>query len=150
MIQRSVQAHVARWGLGSADRWDLDQTTGVIRWTFADKIVEAPAQFTGTYSARGRSWMWAWANDTLLPAMCRTSGEVRRWGEANGHVFLQRPQVEASAEQAEDIAAIAFRISRATGFYRAPAGASVLYLTFGTVTITPTGGAPEEFSIGVE
>jgi hypothetical protein len=36
MIDRLARAHTS-WGLGSADRWGLDQRTGIITWTFPDK-----------------------------------------------------------------------------------------------------------------
>lgn len=49
MIERLGRAHMS-WGLGSADRWDLDQTTGTITWTFADKTATAPAQILGSFS----------------------------------------------------------------------------------------------------
>ena len=34
MIAQTGRAHADRWGLGTAQRWDLDQETGTIRWTF--------------------------------------------------------------------------------------------------------------------
>ena len=44
MIDQLALAHVG-WGIGSGDRWDLDQRTGIITWTFPDKrIATAPAQ----------------------------------------------------------------------------------------------------------
>jgi hypothetical protein len=55
MIEQLGRAHMS-WGLGSADRWDLDQTTGIITWTFPDKTATAPAQILGSFSpgsARG-------------------------------------------------------------------------------------------------
>ena len=36
MIDQLARAHTS-WGLGSADRWGLDQPTGIITWTFPDK-----------------------------------------------------------------------------------------------------------------
>lgn len=150
LIERTASAHAARWGLGTAERWDLDQTTAVIRWTFPDKTVEAPAQILGSYSPRSRSWLWAWANESLLPAARTASEAARDWGEANDQALLITPRMEVTEEQADEIAAIAFRVTMATGFYRAPTGSGVVYVTFGRVTITPVIGEPEEFDITVE
>lgn len=36
MIDQLARAHMS-WGLGSADRWGLDQRTGLITWTFPEK-----------------------------------------------------------------------------------------------------------------
>ena len=51
--------------------------------------------------------------------------------------------------QAADLAALAFRVSGATGYYRAPAGPAALHLTFGPVTITGADGDPETFTVDV-
>ena len=51
MIERVGRAHRERWGLGTAERWDIDQRAGVIRWSFPDKTVEAPVQLLGSYHA---------------------------------------------------------------------------------------------------
>ncbi len=42
MIDQLAQAHMS-WGLGSADRWDLDQRTGMITWVFSDKTATLAA-----------------------------------------------------------------------------------------------------------
>ena len=150
MIARTARAHADRWGLGTAERWDLDQTIGVLRWAFADKVVEAPAQFLGTYSPADESWRWAWANESLSSGLREASEDVRAWGEANGQAMLTQPQMQVTEEQAAELAAIAFRLSGATGFYRASTGGSSVFMTFGTVTIRPGDGEPETFTISVE
>ena len=43
MIEQLGAAHAKAWGLGTADRWDLDQRTGLITWRFPDKTATAPA-----------------------------------------------------------------------------------------------------------
>ena len=48
MIEKTAAAHRDRWGLRDADRWDLDQTSGKIKWTFADRLAEAPVQVLGS------------------------------------------------------------------------------------------------------
>jgi hypothetical protein len=53
-------------------------------------------------------------------------------------------------EQASDLAAVAFRLAGATGFYRAPAGRSIVFMTFGMVIIRSADGALESFTIGFE
>src|SRR5690349_15265689 len=47
MINQLAQAHMS-WGLGAANRWGLDQSTGIITWTFPDKTATAPAQIIGS------------------------------------------------------------------------------------------------------
>lgn len=148
MIERVGRAHRERWGLGTADSWSVDQTTGAIKWSFPDKTVEAPAQVLGSHNSDTGSWLWAWANKTVLPDMRQDAERVRAWAEAHRYPLVQ-PTVDATEETAAMLAAIAFRVTNATGFYRAPAGSSRVFLTFGPVTITTAAGDSTTFTITV-
>jgi len=53
-------------------------------------------------------------------------------------------------EQAADLAAVAFRLSGATGSYRGPSASVVASMTFGPVTIRPNEGDEERFVIAVQ
>lgn len=148
MIEQLAAAH-RTWGLGTADRWDLDQSTGEIKWTFPDKVATAPAQIIGSYNRSTSSWVWAWANDSILPAMSRDSEKVRDWAAANGHAGLALPRVEADEETAGTIAAVALRITGATGFYRGGSGTAFPIITFGPVTLTSADGEVTSFTVDI-
>ncbi len=147
MIEQVGRAHREGWGLGAADSWNVDQTTGTIRWSFEDKTAEAPAQILGSHNAGTGTWLWAWANESVLPPMRSDVERVREWGEANGQASLTRAKCEADESDALALAAIAFRLTEAAGFYRAHAGASTTFLTFGPVTITTAQGHSTTFRI---
>jgi hypothetical protein len=150
MIGQLAQAHMS-WGLGSADRWGLDQTTGVITWTFPDKTATAPAQLIASHNPSTASWLWAWANSSVLPTMSRDSGAVREWGQAHGLAALSEPRIDdLDEEAAASLAALAVRITRATGFYRGTGHAAVPIITFGPVTLTSRDGTTSTFKIDIE
>ena len=149
MIEQLTAAHQRNWGLGTADRWDLDQQTGLITWTFPDRTATAPAQILGSWSPSSSSWMWAWANTSILPDMSRDARAVRDWAEPRGHTTLTVPKHEADAETASTLVALAVRITRATGYYRAPAGNSFAIITFGPVTLTSHDGGSRTFAISL-
>lgn len=150
MIEQTAAAHAERWGLGTAERWDLDPAAGKLRWTFPDKQVEAPVQLLGLYTPADSTWTWAWASRSVPPALAGDSEVVRSWGEEHAQDFLTQPSMAVTEEQAADLAAVAFRLSGATGFYRGPSGSVVAYMTFGPVTIRPTEGDEEHFVIAVQ
>lgn len=79
MMLQMEQAHQRR-GIGSADRWDLDQNTGVITWTFPERTAHADAQVPGSFSPASATWKWAWAwaNGSILPALSVASRTVDR------------------------------------------------------------------------
>ncbi|WP_034092130.1 DUF6882 domain-containing protein [Streptacidiphilus albus] len=148
MIEQLGRAHMS-WGLGSADRWDLDQTTGTITWTFPDKTATAPAQILGSFSRGSGSWLWAWANQSILPDMSRDARLFRDWAEANGHPALAQPRMEVDETAASTLVALAVRVTEATGYYRGPGGNSAVIITFGPVTLTATDGSVSTFNVSV-
>ncbi len=148
MMGRLAEAHQT-WGLGTADQWGLDQTTGRITWTFPDKTASAPAQILATYNPSAGSWLWAWANNSVLPSMSKDALAVRQWAEANGQDSLVTPQLSADDEMANTLTAISIRVTRATGFYRGQ-GTSMPVITFGPVTLSPADGESSTFTIRVE
>ncbi|MER5280326.1 DUF6882 domain-containing protein [Streptomyces sp. NPDC002809] len=148
MIDQLARAHMS-WGLGSADRWGLDQRTGLITWTFPDRTATAPAQILASFSPSSGSWLWAWANESILPEMSRDARSVRDWAEAHGHPALARPETEADAQAAATLAALAVRITGATGFYRSSGGKSVAIITFGPVTLTAADGSTSTFTVDI-
>jgi hypothetical protein len=148
MIDQLARAHTS-WGLGSADRWGLDQPTGIITWTFPDKTATAPAQIIGSYNPSAASWRWAWANKSILPELSRDSRTIRDWAEAHGQLALTEPKIDADEERAATLAALALRITQATGFYRGTGSASIPIITFGAVTLTAQDGTTSTFKIDI-
>jgi hypothetical protein len=148
MIEQLGRAHMS-WGLGSADRWDLDQKTGMITWVFPDKTATAPAQVLGSFSPGSNSWLWAWANQSIVPDMSRDARIFREWAEANGHSALARPNIDTDEKAAAALVALAVRVTEATGYYRGSGGSSAVIITFGPVTLTAADGSVSDFSISV-
>lgn len=148
MIEQLAQAHQS-WGLGTADRWDLDQRTGLISWTFPHGVASAQAQILASYNPSAGSWLWSWANQSILPGMSRDSHAVREWGEANGAGAFTQPKVDVDDETAASLAAVAVAVTRATGFYRGTGGAAVPIITFGAITLTASDGTTKQFAIEV-
>lgn len=153
LVRRTARAHQERWGLGTAERCELDRASGVLRWTFADRVVSAPVQVLGTRSRDGATWRWdwAWADETVAPRLRAASETVRRWGTVHRHPELTVPSVPGlTARRAADLAALAFAVTRATGFYRAPSGGSHLYLAFGPVTVHDHRGEPQPYTVDLD
>jgi uncharacterized protein DUF6882 len=151
MIGQLAEAHLS-WGLGSSQRWELDPTNCLLTWYFPDRTASAQAQIIGTWLPASKSWLWAWANNSIPPELARDSRAVRDWAEEHGHPSLTVPRVEADKEKAATMAALAVRITGATGFYRGN-GASdadpVPVFIFGPVTIVAGNGRMSVFEIEV-
>lgn len=148
ILERTAAVH-RDWGLGTADQWGLDQTTGLITWTFPDRTAVAAAQILASYNSSAGTWLWACENPNILPALQIASREACDWLEANGHAHLTQPKIALTPDMAGTLTALATRIMKATGFYRG-SGASDVLITFGPVTITWADGRTQTVDISVE
>lgn len=148
MLERTAAIH-REWGLGTADRWGLDQTTGLITWTFPDRTAQAQAQILASYNSPAGTWLWACANPSILPALQTASREACTWLEENGHAHLAQERLAVTPDMASTLTALAARITKATGFYRG-SGASHVLITFGPVTINRADGTSRTVDISLE
>jgi len=145
LIAQTSRAHSDRWGLGTAQRWVLDQDEGRITWSFPDRIVSADAQILGSWNGTVNSFAWAWDNDSIQDKLCVTAARVRAFGLENDVVALTSSPLNLDESQARDLVALAFRLGDCTGLYHPYDGKLASYITFGPVTIEEPGGVISTF-----
>jgi hypothetical protein len=145
LIDRTTRAHAERWGLGTAKRWALDQGTGIVRWSFEDRVVSASAQILGSWNSKVGTFVWGWDNETIQPSLRATAEQVRAYGVANDVVALTTSPLNLDEEQVRDLMAVAFGVSHSTGLYHPYDGQLATYIAFGTVTIEEPGGVTSTF-----
>jgi hypothetical protein len=115
--------------LGTWQRYDWDQGTGQLTFS-ADGIVRVVAdiQFVGTVSTVSSTWLWAWANPRLEPAVARDVAEVRRYGEEHDIAQLTTPKWAADENDGWEMTSISAYLLRARGLYRAPREGGFTYM----------------------
>jgi hypothetical protein len=102
--------------VGEAD-WLLDQDAGTI--TFGEKACSA--QVLGTESQADSSWLWAWANPSVPPALTKNAAAMRTYGETHSIAAFTSPQVDLRESlSGETLAMIASELSGADAYYRGP------------------------------
>src|SRR5215472_2451730 len=80
-LRLQTEAHQGTWRFGKSERWDFSQDTSELVFTFPDMVVSAPAQMIGSFDSGEGSWMWAWANSSIVESLRRDSVRVREYGE---------------------------------------------------------------------
>jgi hypothetical protein len=124
------------WGLGSFDRWDLDQEIGNLVFTKADGTkVAAKAQIIGSFSTNDNSWLWAWDNPSIVDGMKDHARQVRSYGERQKIEKLTTRKWVGTEADAWAMTALAVKLTNAQGAYRGPAGKSYVFMTFGEVQL---------------
>jgi hypothetical protein len=145
LIDQTTKAHAARWGLGTAQRWVLDQDAGRITWAFEDRVVSAPAQILGSWNSTVDTFVWSWDNDTIHAPLRASAEQVRAFGIENEVAALNASPLNLNEEQVRDLIALAFGIVRGTGLYHPFDGQLATYICFGEVTIEEPGGRTSTF-----
>jgi hypothetical protein len=136
-LQLKTQGHVEAWGLDRISRWDLDQDTGKLTFSFEDGFrAVAPAQIIGSYNTEDRTWLWAWDNPSVDDALKKDALKVRKYGEEHHVERLTKSKWVGTEEDAWAMTALAVKLCGEQGAYRGPAGATKVFIAFGTVTLS--------------
>ena len=104
-------------------QWFYDLADGTLR--IGDQLF--PMTPIGTHSAEHQSWLWAWANEEFPPHARETAKQLQSLSTLTGYRVFTSPGIGASADDAQDFAAMAVHCLGAIGVFRVP-GAPTLFL----------------------
>ncbi|WP_448650365.1 DUF6882 domain-containing protein [Pseudomonas fluorescens] len=122
---RNKQEQLHRdYGLGNMARWWLDQETATVQFFDEDDrlAVEAQVLNIGSFSPRHCSWLWAWSNPTVFPALREKALPLKQLQTlAGAECFGAEEAITLEDEgMAWELAAVAVHHLNALGCYRAP------------------------------
>ncbi|MGV3661897.1 MAG: DUF6882 domain-containing protein [Prosthecobacter sp.] len=133
--QRAMEQH----GFGSFDEWSLNQEEGILR--FMDEAgqirLETPVVIAGTYSSVSETWLWGWANTSLLPALTDPTLAIREHGTRHDIPDFTEPKISCDEAEAWAMAAVALKLIGGEGVYRGPSGSGYTFLVMGKITSHP-------------
>jgi hypothetical protein len=125
--------------IGERD-WELDQDAGVLR--LGDDI-ELAAQILGSEVPRHKSWLWAWANESVDPRLTAKAREARSIGEDRGLSFLAEPQIDTERTGDGYLLALATTgLLRADAYYPCPYPGGLAYVLVDLAFDAPDLGPP--------
>jgi hypothetical protein len=117
--------------------WAVDLDVGTITFTSATKRVTAPVQVIGTYNTRDGTFLWGWDHPSVPEALAADARLAREFGERQALPLFTTRMVECTEEDAWGFTAAALYLSGAQGAYRGPTGTTLVFMTFGQLTIAP-------------
>jgi hypothetical protein len=138
-LRVKTAAHDAGWGLGSAD-WAADLKQGLLTFTSRTTVATAPVQVIGTYNTQDETWLWGWDHPSVGPAVAGHARRVLQYGIQNEIAELTTRMLPCSQDRAWEFTALACHLSGAQGAYRGPAGKTLVFMTFGKVTLSKRKG----------
>lgn len=119
--------------------WAVDLEAGTIRFTSATKVVSAPVQVIGTYNTLDGTFLWGWDHPSIPEPRRAAARLAREFGRRQSLPLFTTRLVECTEAQAWRFTAVALYLSGAQGAYRGPAGTTMVFMTFGDMTIAPIG-----------
>ena len=123
-------------GFGTFHRWWFEQERAALQFFDKDDrlLLEADVTSIGSYAPSTKTFKWAWANASVLPALRDKARPIRELEATTGlELFRLEEAFEVDGEgMAWELAAMAVKQLGALGAYRAP---------------SPRGGATAFFAI---
>ena len=117
--------------IGSYQRWNYDQET--CEFIFSDdglpKVI-AKFQVVGSFSTETKTWLWSWANESILETACDQIQRVREFGVSHDIGKLAEARWDADEADGWEMAAIAAELLGARGAYRCPSKIGFLFLVY--------------------
>lgn len=120
-----------KYRMGKYERYDFDQQTGefVFSHRGVPKLV-ADFQVVGSISTKSNTWLWSWANSSILEGVKKDIYRVRQFGEENGLKQLVEEKWTADEADGWTMTSISAQILAAKGAYRCPTGNGFLFVIF--------------------
>jgi hypothetical protein len=115
--------------LGAHERWDWEQESAVLTFSSSGQpAVLCDVALVGSLSLQGGTWLWSWANESLLEPARRSMLEVRDFGEQRGFERLAGAFWEAGEQDGWEMAAVAAKFLGGIGAYRAPGENTLVFM----------------------
>jgi len=94
-------------------------------------------QAVGSISTRSNTWLWAWANESMLPNVCQAVEHVRAFGEREQITEVSDPYWPADEADGWGMTALTACLRQAKGGYRCPDAHGFLYEVFTHIDWAP-------------
>ena len=136
---KEKQAHLTQsYGFGSHKRWMFENDKAKLQFFDHDDklVIEADIIDIGSYSPSASTWKWAWAYESINPALKAESLRIKELEEITDlTIFGEKEPVEADEYLAWELSAMAVKHLNAIGCYRAFSSARNVQMFFAITEI---------------
>ena len=143
-LQLVTEEHRNRWQLGQEKAWAVDETSGKIRFSFADgTVASAPVQVVGTFNLSDKTFTCGWKHPNVVPNLQHHAARVRDFGLEYGSEELTTQHIPCTEKRAWQYTALAMLLAEANGAYcLQPTPDTFVFMTFGEVELKKSVQAP--------
>jgi len=113
-----------RHGIGHFARWDHDGELDRLTFSNPDdaNVLVAGTTDIGSYSLNTRTWLWAWANESLTDAARRKAARLKTLSDVTGMRIFSDAHFDCDEYLAWELAAASVEHLDGLGCYRGPVG----------------------------
>jgi hypothetical protein len=119
-------------GVGLEETYAFDQDQGKLELIFGDgRKIAASGQLLGSFDPQDGTFLWAWANPSIRPALLEDARRAQAEGRRIGDAALTTPIQTADFDQLTALLALVSQVAGADGLYRCITnGSTSLFMTF--------------------
>jgi len=120
--------------------WSVNQDTATIAFEGPKGLrAVGPVQIIGTFNRTDGTWLWAWDNPSVVEPLRQHARRVQEFGHLRTISVLTQRKLTCREEDSWEFTALACKLCDAQGAYRGPAGDTLVFMTFGSLTIEKGG-----------
>ena len=115
--------------LGEHERFDWDQESGSL--VFSNNgisAVIAKVQFVGSISTKSNTWLWSWANSTVLDNVKDEMNKIKEFGNVQKFDALTTDKWKADEIDGWEMTSITAKVLEAKGAYRTTSSNGFTYM----------------------
>lgn len=113
----SFQKQMRLANLIKGSRWSMDYAKGIL---WLEDLGQVPVEIFGSWSSYDKSWLWAWANESLQKSPIEASLEIFSYGKTEGIPELTAEEIDLQNGNPHEIAMVASEILGGFGYFRCP------------------------------
>lgn len=130
-MRSQIEQNEKDFQLSTLPRFDWDPWRGEIVFSIGSlPKVAARIQVAGTLSTKANTWLWAWANTTLLEPIRKSALRAKEFGTERGILRLIQPRWSAKEADAWEMTALTFRLTEAKGAFKCPSPDGFTFMVF--------------------
>lgn len=128
-LESKQKKFLNKYKAGEHERWDWYQETGKLVFSHGGKPqVEAEIHFSGSFSTKSNTWMWAWANESLDEKIKASSRKIKAIGEDLGLKQLVAGRWSGTEVDGWEMTSVLAKNLNAIGVYRTSSESSFCYM----------------------
>jgi len=128
-LRKKQDVLINEYDMGSFEEFWFDQETKTLQFKTGGEVkLEFYVVLIGSWSAKSNTWMWAWANESVVDEMRAESSRIKELAVVTGNEIFEMTNFAADEYNAHEFVSMAVHHLGALGMYSAPSDMLKTYM----------------------